>query len=65
MSAEKHNYRLIIAGLFLWINLTLGLNVGVISPIIPLIVKDYGINMGEAGLLVSVVLIRLQCKSVL
>ena len=57
MNADKSNYRLIIAGLFLFVNLTLGINVGVISPIIPLIVSDYGITMGQAGLLISMVMI--------
>lgn len=46
-----------MAGLALLSNLALGLNLFVVSPILPLIIQDYSINRATAGLLVTLALL--------
>ena len=50
---SKSRYRFVIAGLLLLANLALGLNLFAASPIVPLIIEDYGVNRAAAGLLVT------------
>ena len=41
----RSRYRFVIAGLLLLANLVLGLNLFAASPIVPLIIEDYGVRM--------------------
>ena len=50
----RSRYRFVIAGLLLLANLVLGLNLFAASPIVPLIIEDYGVSRAAAGLLVTV-----------
>ena len=47
------SYRFVIAGLILWGHLATGASLPVVSPILPIISDDYGINHSSASLLVS------------
>ena len=49
----RSRYRFVIAGLLLLANLVLGLNLFAASPIVPLIIEDYGVSRAAAGLLVT------------
>ena len=46
----RSRYRFVIAGLLLLANLVLGLNLFAASPIVPLIIEDYGVSRAAAGL---------------
>ena len=50
-------YRFVIAGLILWANFAAGASFQAISPLLPLIEKDYGIGHATGGLLMGSVLI--------
>ena len=50
-------YRYVIGGLMLWAHLATGLSFQSVSPVLPLITDDYGINNATAGVLVGVVMI--------
>ena len=54
---SRSQYRLVIAGLLLLANLALGLSLFAASPILPLIIEDYGISRASAGLLVTLALL--------
>jgi predicted MFS family arabinose efflux permease len=48
-------YRFVIGGLILAVHITVGLNVFVVSPILPLAIDDFGISRATASLLVALV----------
>ncbi len=48
-------YRFVIAGLAAFLGFSLGLNLFATGPITPLIIDDYGISHGTAGLLTGIV----------
>ena len=50
-------YRFVMAAMVLAGHLSVGLNVFPVSPILPLVIDDYGINRAAAGLLVSLPLL--------
>ncbi|PKB79214.1 MAG: hypothetical protein BZY88_14535, partial [SAR202 cluster bacterium Io17-Chloro-G9] len=50
-------YRLVIGGLILAAHLTIGLNFFSVSPVLPLIIDDFGISRATAGLLVALALL--------
>ena len=50
-------YRFVIAGLVVLLHLSFGLTFFAVSPITPLIIEEYGINRGTAGLLTSLVIL--------
>ena len=50
-------YRFVIGGFTIWAHFAAGLNFQAISPILPLITKDYDISNTTAGLLVGVVMV--------
>ena len=47
------SYRFVIGGLVLWGHLATGASLPIVSPILPIISADYGINHASASLLVS------------
>ena len=51
------SYRYVIGGLILAIHFTIGINFFVISPLLPLIIEDYGINRTPASLLIVLALL--------
>ena len=54
-SKELHpanRYRFVIAALVLAAHLAVGINFFAVSPVLPLIMEDYGINRGTAGRIV-------------
>ena len=51
------SYRYVIGGLILAIHFTIGINFFVISPLLPLIIEDYGINRTTASLLIVLALL--------
>ncbi|MBC8263959.1 MAG: MFS transporter [Anaerolineales bacterium] len=53
MTPRPTPYRFVIAGLILAAHLSLGLNVFPISPLLPVIIEDYGITRASASLLVA------------
>ena len=50
-------YRYVIGGLTLWAHFATGLSFQSVSPVLPLITDDYGINHTTAGVLVGIVMI--------
>ena len=50
-------YRFVMAAMVLAGHLSVGLNVFAVSPLLPLVIDDYGINRAAAGLLVSLPLL--------
>ena len=54
---KKSPYRLVIAGLLILANLGFGLNLFAPSPILPLLIEDYGISQATAGLFVALPLL--------
>lgn len=56
-STPYRPYRFVIAGFLLLFNTSYGINFGAVAPIIPLIMDDYDVGRGTAGLLISVVII--------
>ena len=51
------NYRFVIGGLILWANFAAGTSFQAMSPLLPLIERDYGIGHATGGLLMGSVLI--------
>ena len=56
-SPTYSRYRFVIGGLTVWAHFGLGTSYLAVSPILPLITKDYGVSHATAGLLVGVVMI--------
>ena len=56
-ASEYPRYRFVIAVLILAAHFSIGLNFFVISPLLPLIVDDYGINRATASLLIVLALL--------
>ena len=54
---EYPRYRFVIAGLILAVHFSIGLNIFVVSPLLLLIVDDYGINRATASLLIVLALL--------
>lgn len=54
---QPSRYRFVIAGLTMLYHFTFGLSIFVVSPLAPLIMKDYGINHSAASLLIGLVLL--------
>ncbi len=54
---HRNPYRFVIAGLLLAAHLTVGMNVFVVSPLFPLIIKEYEISRASASLLVALPLL--------
>ena len=52
---QYSRYRLTIGGLVLGLNFAVGMNFFSVSPVLSLLMEDYGIGRGTAGLLVGVV----------
>ena len=50
-------YRVAIGGLTIWAYFSLGISFQAVSPILPIITREYDISYASAGLLVGVVLI--------
>ena len=55
------SYRYLIGGLVLAIHFTIGINFFVVSPLLPLIIDDYGINRATASLLIVLALLIHSC----
>lgn len=52
---EKSRYRFVIGGLLLCLNFAVGMNFFAVSPLLPLIVEEYGVSRGLASLLIGLV----------
>jgi len=52
---EKTRYRFVIGGLLLCLNFAVGMNFFAVSPLLPLIVEEYGVSRGVASLLIGLV----------
>ena len=55
----KHwsRYRIVIAGLMLLMNFSLGLGMFVVAPVTPLIIEDYSVSRSAASLLTGMVML--------
>ena len=56
-------YRFVIVGLILLAHLSVGLNFFGVSPLLPLIIEEYGITRATAGLLIALPLLIAREKS--
>ena len=56
-SDRASRYRFVIGGFTIWAHFAAGVNFQAVSPILPLITKDYDISNTTAGLLVGVVMV--------
>ena len=54
---KSPSYRYVIGGLTLWAHFAAGLNFQAVSPLLPLITADYGLNNTAGSLLVALVLV--------
>ena len=50
---EYPRYRFVIAVLILWAHISIGLNFFAVTPLLPLVIDDYGISRASASLLVA------------
>ena len=57
MNPKNKKYRFVIAGIILLFNLFYSANFAVVTPVMPLIIDEYGVSRGAAGFLMSGVLI--------
>ena len=57
MNPQNKKYRFVIAGIILLFNLFYSANFAVVTPVMPLIIDDYGVSRGAASFLMSGVLI--------
>ena len=55
LGRQPGQYRFVVAAMLWLLTAASGLNMFSVSPVMPLIIEDYGVNRGTAGLLTSVV----------